>query len=451
MARSFWRRSDRARWDYATGLDAAGQPILPKHEREHDDRYNRRQRQAIVRRYARPILDRYCDFVTRAEPFRPEGSPAYKAFLEDCTGSGKDMDSVMRSSLRLAQTEGVSYLLLDASSPENYQSKAAEDQAGKRIIVRGICADEVIWWRDWQGEVAEALIRCAREDGTEFCWHVTTTYVQTIELKLLKSGVPVVASVGPELPHTYGGCPLVRLRPGLDEEGAGEDSQCAPLADGQKRICNIDSWLLEELQGCTFTTTVFLGIGAQQVKEVVAGSGQVICLPSSGGSNPSVGKIGSDVAQAQSIRDSLAYEIRELYRVAGLASGNPTEAAQPESGVAKAFAFNEISAKCAALADSMESAENRVVLLASNAGTFTYPGETEYPDSFDVPDLAQELAILVQMDLAALPNVLKDAQTRRIAAAGFSLTGEETAQMEAELAAPPAPAPNPFSAPKPYG
>lgn len=437
QARDFWRRSDRARWDYAVGVDAQGQPLLPKHEREPADRYSRRRQQAIVRRYAKPILDRYNDFVARGGVDRKEAtSGPYAVLLNDADGAGTDMDRFMSTTRRHAQVDGLSYVLVDANDPNVYANVAQENQAKKRGILRRIDPNDVIWWRDWQGSVIEAVVLCMSKDGGRFGWYVTETTTQRVLLKLNEDGKQwVVASVEAEQKHTYGGCPLVRLYPDLSDEGScpGEDSQCAPLAEGQKRICNIDSWLFEELQGCTFTTTAFLGVSADQVKEAIGGPGHAVCLPNSGGSNPSIAKIGSDVAQAASIRDSLAYEIRELYRVAGLSPGNPTEAAQPESGVAKAFAFNEIEAKCSALADATERTENRCVLLLSKGFGWAYPGDADYPDKFDAPDLAKELGICIQMQTAGLPDVLKRAQVMRIATAGFELTGDEKAELTSQL------------------
>ena len=433
QARSFWRRSDLARWDYAYGQDAYGTLILPGHEREPQDRYSRRRQQAIVRRYARPILDRYNDFVFRTEPQRTTtGAGPYADLIADATGSGTGLTEFMRHASRAAQVDGLAYVLVDASDPLTYANAAEEAASGKRGILRDIDPDDVIWWRDWQGRVQEAVILCASQDGGRFGWYVTDKITQRINLKQDDSGKWVVASVDELTAHNYGGCPLVRL---TTDNGTcvGDDSQCAPLAEGQKRICNIDSWLFEELQGCTFTTTAFLGVSADQVKEAVAGPGHAICLPNSGGANPGIGKLGSDVAQAESIRKSLSHEIRELYRAAGLSPGNPTEAAQPESGVAKAFAFNEIEAKCAALADAAESAENRCVYLMSEGFGWAYPGDADYPDKFEVPDLAAELAISIQMQAADMPEVLKRAQVERIAGAAFSLTGEQKKELSDQL------------------
>ena len=430
--RKFWRLSDRAKEDYASSLDALGNVILPAHDRETEPRYKRRINQAIVRRYVRPIVNRYNDFVTRVEPVRQQGNAQYEQLLEDVDGSGTDIDTFIKRALRQAQIDGAHYILCDSNDSQIYLTAAEEQKAGKRGVLRSIGADAVLYKKARNGVICEAVV-LMEDDAGQFLWHVTERTTQRAEV----DEDFVVSSIGPEMEHGYKGCPLVALTPDVDGT-CGEDSQAAPLSEGQKRICNIDSWLHEELQGATFTTPVFLGVDASQVKDVSVGPGKALCMPGTGDKTPSIGRLGADPAQAQSLRDSLAYEIREVYRTAGLSSGNPTEVAQPESGVAKAFAFNEIEARCAALADACEYAENRSVLLLSNAFWFPYPGDADYPDSFTVVDLSAELDLLLKMDMASLPPLLRNKQVGKIATSAFEMSGEDKAQMQAEIDAPPA-------------
>lgn len=442
-ARSFWRRSDAARYDYATNLDAAGNAILPQHNREPNDNYLRRRRTAIARAYVRPIIDRYNDFVNREPAQRPDaedGTP-YAQLLDDADGDGTPLASLMRRALRKAQVDAVSYLLADSNVTETFPSAAAEIAAGKRGIIRVIDPDQLVWWRVWNGHIVEAVICFQDRDGNDFAWYVTETTTQRIDLKRnekLQASTTAqltITTIHPPTPHTYGGCPLVPLSPIMtDDASLGEDSQASPIAEGQKRICNIDSWLHEEIMGATFTVTVFLGVSADQIKDVTVGPGQAMCLPSASGTgNPAVGKIGADPAQAASLLATLERETKELYRVAGLSPGNPLESGAPESGVSKAFAFNEIEAKCSSLADAAELAENTIIQRISSGYNFEYPGDADWPDEFSVADLGDELAKLLQMQSAALPPVLERAQIQRIANVGFSLDDDQKAELATEL------------------
>lgn len=455
QARGFWRHSDRARWNYATGIDASGAPILSPHEREPQgtkSRFERRQRQAIVRPYTRSIIDRFTDHVCRHEATRPEPSGTYGKLVEDATGNGTTLPKLMRRALRRAQVEGVSYLLADSSSEGLFTTAAEAAAAGKRPVLRLVPADQVLWWREWQGELVEALILFRDRDGKPFGWLVSDREQTRITLGQDKTGATVVVEIQPPTPHKYGGCPLVRLMPDLggegDEDCAGESSQAAPIAESQKRICLLDSLLLEEIQSITFTTTVLLGVSADQVKDVAVGPGMALCLPGGTGSQPGVDKISADTAQAESIRKSLGYELGELYRAAGLAPGNPIEVGQPESGVSKAFAFNEVEARLAALADAAEHAENLAIRRLSADGAFPYPGDSDWPDDFAPADLAADLEYTIRVLTSPLPQVIKDEQVRRYAGEAFDLQPEQQQELNAELDAPtdPPPASNPLAA-----
>jgi hypothetical protein len=158
-----------------------------------------------------------------------------------------------------------------------------------------------------------------------------------------------------------------------------------------------------------------------------------LCLPGNGSVAPGVAKISADTAQAESIRKSLAYEFGELYRAAGLAPGNPTEAGQPESGVARAFAFNEVEAALAGLAEAAERAENLAVRRLSADAGFPYPGDADWPDDFAPADLAADLEYTIRVITSPLPVVLKDEQVRRFAGNAYALKPEQLAALSAEL------------------
>ncbi len=437
--RAFWRRSDVVRFDYATGTDAAGFPILPKHEREKDDRYARRQAQSIGRKYAGPIIDRFNDHACRVPAKRPEaeqGSP-YALILADADGAGTPLPTLMRQRLRAAQVEGCSYLLADSNVAGAFLTAAAEQAAGKRGILRAVKADQVTWWRDWQGQVVEALILFEDADGNPFAWYVTTSHIQRIALRMDHRTLLVSGLDDPQ-PHPYQGCPLVRLAPVFCEDSQdqaiGDDSQLSPLAESQKRICNLESWLYEEHQYGTFTTPVFLGASKDDVNEVTVGPGMGLAIPSmSGSGTPSIATLGSDVNQAESLRKTMTREVGEIYRVAGLSPGNPTEVGQPESGVAKAFAFNEVEAKLAALGDAAELAENAVVKRLAAGFAWQYPGDAKWPDTFALPNIASELELTIRTTTSNLPGVLKRVQIEHYAQTAFHLSIEQKAELQTQL------------------
>lgn len=441
QARNFWRRAYWSGPNFAAGKDAIGSQLLPKHERETEDRYTRRLTQAIVRRYPRYIIDRYNDHANRVPAERPESTGPYGQLLADATGSGLSLPRLMRKAMRMAQIQAEAYLLADFNMAGVFLTAADEAAAGKRGIIQLVKPDQVVWWSDWHGQVDSAVITFCDREGKDFAWYVTATTQQRVQLERKENELKVVGA-DDEQKHNFKGCPLVRLVPEWDDEVDGGDdsldsfdSQVAPLAESQKRILNIDSWLLEELQGSTFTTPVFLGVDPDQMANAVVGVGKGLAIPGGAGGTPSLDKLGADPAQAESLRVSLDREVKELYRAAGLSSGNPTETAQPESGVAKAFAFNEVEARLSALADAAEDAENLVVKRLSSGSGWSYPGDANWPDSFATPDLVEDLEFTIRTITAPLPQVIKDQQVKTYAAEAYKFTPDQNAALETQMAA----------------
>lgn len=427
--RRFWSASyEASKLDYFDAGDVFGRPILEQHERETVTRYARRRAQAIVRSYVRHLVDRYVDHACRQEPTRATAPAAYAQLCADATGGGKTLHQVVREALRCSMVEGVSYLLIDNAAAGVYGSAAAEAAAGVRAIVRPIEACDVVWSHEWQDQIVAALILMEAKDGSPFLWYVDETEAAWITL----SGDPKqpqslrIAEVHPPVRHSYGGCPLVALEIGED---ADESPMAGPWAECQKRIAIIESLLLEEIQGITFTTTVFLGVSSASIGEVVVGPGKGLCIPQEGTSSPSVDRLGADVAQAGSLRDQLAYEVAELYRAAGLSPGNPLEAGAPESGVAKAFAFNEVESRLGSLVEVAEAVERRITKLAAAGFNWPAPQPVTWSREFAPMDLAGEIDGAIRLDASGAPGALKAQAWEALARKGFRIQAGKRAAL----------------------
>lgn len=443
-ARAFWRLSYRCGRTYITGLDALGQEVLVRHEREQAASYLRRQRCAKPRNYCGPIIRQYNDFVFRREATGrdEEKAPVYLQLLEDADGRGTGLVKLMRTALKRAQIEREVYLLPDSTKPADGQMTQAQAKAQNvRTIIRLIGADSVIWWRDVDGVLAEALVLLTDHEGEEFArWYGPKT-TQDIRLKQREEKdqkqTTVVASIEEEKAHPYGTCPLERLRPLFDDsddcEASPGESQIAPLAELQQDVANKLSLLDSEIYDATFSQWIASGVDKNRVGELDSGTTRVICLPDPASRFDS---IGADPAQANTLREVIGDTVRELYRIAEISAGNPTEAAAPESGIAKAFKFNGLAANLSALADACEAAENgtmRRIFLANNIGDAPV---VDYPGDFDSPDFAAELETVIRVTAAGtLPATIKRHVSQRFADRCLSLDKDEVVAFEAELAA----------------
>ena len=314
--------------------------------------------------------------------------------------------------------------------------------------------DSVVWWRDIDGILAEALVLLVNENGDKFARFYDAKATVDVELNQEKDdkseGITVlkVVKVNPPKPHKYGACPLVRLRPMFDDDEDGEaspgESQISPLAELNQAITNYLSLLNTEIYDCTFSQWIASGVAASQVKDVEVGNNRIICMP-----DPlaKFASIGADPAQAESIANRINETQTELYRLAGVSTGDPLAGpGAPESGAAKAFRFNDLAANLAALADACEDAENAVMQRLFTAAGETYPGDVKYPDDFDMPDLAAELEGVIRVVTAsALPEIIKAKLVTRFADRNLALDDDEEAELAQQLKDGPPVSADPFN------
>lgn len=455
VARSFWRLSYRCGRNYMTGRDALGRPVVIKHEREKDDAFARRQ-QTKPRNHCGPIIRRYNDFVFRQKATRqpaPEGS-LYHQLLTDIDGNGTPIDVFMRRGLKSSQVQREVYLLPDSTAPtEGKLTKAQAKALGVRQIVRQLSPDSVVWWRDRDGILAEAIVLLVDEQGETFARYYDAKATTDLRLKVETTGdtkALKVTRIEPPKAHAYGACPLVRLRPMFDDEEDEDDdcspgeAQIAPLAELQQAVANYLSLLDTEIFDSTFTQWIASGVSAKEIKDVTVGSNRIICLP-----NPlaKFDAMGADPAQAESIAKRIDETQTELYRLAGVSTGDPLAGpGAPESGVAKAFRFNDLAANLAALADACEEAENALMHRLFAAAGEEYPGDAKYPDDFDMPDLAAELEGVIRVVTApALPQVIANKIVTRFADRCLSLDEDEEAELAQQMKDGPPESADPFN------
>lgn len=447
VAREFWRLSFKVPRNYCDGIDAAGKAVITKHTREEDGPYNFRKDITKPYNFCGPIIRKYNDFVFRLDPTRDAAPPEVIAPLyENADQRGTPLTGLLRRELRRAQIERETYLLPARTGPDKLgpegMTVASVKQAGIHAFVRCVGADDVLWWYDRDGVLDSCAMTMCRDDGVRFvrifeqltCCDVEVNQDTTAPAK----GVPaswIVTAIGPDTKHGYDMTPVVRMRPVFDDAGndCPTESQCAPIAEQQQAVANYLAVLNEEIYSSTYTQIVAMGVNHADVKDVTMGNNRIICIP-----NPAAAMttLGAKVDQAESIRTQIRDCIREIYRAAGVSSGNPTENAAPESGVAKAFSFNDLSANLSALSDCVQEAENRLLRLFAQGYGQQAPKPTKYSADFDSPDFDAELSTVLKTVVSTnLPAILVTKIVERFASRVLKLTEEERKTLAEQIEA----------------
>ncbi len=431
IARKFWQLTFVTGRNYVYGRDAVGGPVLVPHEREKEG-YQRRKQITKPRNHAGPIIRRYNNHVFRVPAQRPDPkeNQTYAMLLEDADGKGTSLPVFMSKVLQEAQIDRDSFILCDSTkdADSDEMTKAQADEAGVRPIMRLIDADFVVNWCEYDGAMKECIIVFQREDGSRFARQYDDSSFRDIELKIPKNDRGdnlIVESIGPEQSHNYPYLPVVRVRP-FDGE-----SQIAPLAESQQAITNLLSLLMEEIYNVTFSQMVMTGVSATDISTGFVGNNRTLCLP-----NPasSMMRIGADPAQAATISQFIMDEQKELYRIAGITENDPSSKGQPESGIAKAFKHNDLSANLAALAECIQEAENMAIDLILDSQGENFDATCKYPDDFDLPNIADDMTELVQvLTLQSLPKTIKQKMVSNFAQEHLSLDEQEQSSFKQEL------------------
>lgn len=446
-ARAFWRASFRCGRAYRDALDPFGETVLIPHELETDEAYRRRKRITKPRGFTGPLLRRFNDFVFRKSATIPppsEQTDRFEILYEDADGKGTPWDVYWRRLLLRAQIDREAYNLIDSNVDEEHNgTEASAKQVNARPLCRPIGADSVLWWEDDCGKLAKVAILMTDEAG-QFVALFDSVNRQKIRLEKDSDGVYVVRSIEESKPHKWDGLPVQRLRPQFDDidDSDGDllpgESQAAPIADSQMAIYNCLSLLNEEIYSNTYTQWVAWGVDESDISGGSQADGRETGIAQWGNnrmitmrdSSGRIDKVGSDPAQAQSIRVTIADEEAALMRSVGLSGADPLTA---ESGIARQWRFNDLAATLCALADSVEEAENEAMRVA-HTGSGSEAPKIDRPDDYDLPDFEAELRMTLDtINRPGLPNVLRKRVVNRFVERNLSLTEDEDAELDAEL------------------
>lgn len=405
------------RWAYKGGVnykdqdDAVGDPVFVAHEREEAGGsitapgLARRKRLSVYKNYTRTIIDRFNDFVFRESGIVRDTSTSadWTKWVENVDDLGTPIAKFMATQMRHAQVLGRQFIVARTSrtADAGELTAAQADAAGVHIWLERVFPIDVLDWRRSRGKIRETLIQY--DDGTAVLYRVD----DFIEIKLNDAGT--VTSLSEPIQHNFGRLPVIEAAP-FDET----KSQIEDIAELNKQLLNLDSLLRSELYANHFTQFVMTGVDSSQVANAQLGTWNLLCIPQA---IAKLEAMGSDTSQAAGIREAITDDIREIYKLAGLVSGDAEETGQAESGVARAWKFHEVESKLGAIADEAERVETLIgELWAAGVGnTASKPKAPDYPDKFDVPDLAAEIdRSLSLLESPKIPATMKVEESTRL-------------------------------------
>jgi len=353
---------------------------------------------------------------------KSDGSDAFDEFQSDVDGKDMCLHEFMRRAVLKAAIYDRWYVMLDTTKPENAITMAQTKAAGSRILLEDLDPCRVMDWRDKPSKFLVTDETLGQFGGARLWDDVGYS-----EILLERDGN--VASIGPVVPHGWSACPIVCVIPHCSGESLVED-----IAEHQMSIFNLDSILKEELSKQTFSQWWLAGSGINKddLQSVDVGSRKVLVLPVDA-NTVKFERLSSDPSQAESIRESMASEIQDIYRTLGLK--DPTTETGPESGRALKIRFTESAFRATEIADMAEDAEEKITDLVGDALGVEFE-DPEYPEDFDDESITEELDACMKVITAQMPQSIKRAQVSKWCKAAFTkMDDEELVEMQQEIEA----------------
>jgi len=403
---------------YKNAKDSEGQDVLVKHEQESGKAWDRRKRLSTCHNFCRALVDKMIGYVF-SSPITRDSTPAFEEFSEDVDGNDMCLPEFMRECVLKACVSGRWFVMLDTTKPEPNMTLAQAKAAGSRIVMRDLDPCRVINWTDDELLVTDESIG---EYGGARLWDE----VGYQDVLLGKDGK--IKSIEQAVEHGWEGMPIVWVKPHSCGESMIED-----VAELQMSIFNLDSILREELSKNTFSQWWLACPSATQdmLQAFDVGSRKVIVMPVDANS-VKFERLSSDPSQAESLRQTIEGEVREIYRTMGLK--DPLTESGPESGRALKIRFTESAFKASEISDMAEDAEEKVTDLVAGALGIEVEGP-DYPENFDDENLAEELTSTISVIAADLPQTCKKAQVKKWADLAFSakMEADELEEMHQEI------------------
>jgi len=374
---NFYMASYQGGCDYKESCDSAGDPIFIPHPNEPPESSQIRKRMSVVRNYCCSLVNKFGSYIF-SQPIVRSAQPSFVEWYHDVDGLGTPLPQFMESVSDKARTLGMWGIIFDTTKENDDQTVSTATALGNRPILSHLHPNRIL---NWTPDKTQLLIQHdVGEFGELWLWDKLTISKFPLDSK------GKVAAIGEVVVHGYPRMPVI-LCSGLNDY----QSLIKDVAELQKRLFHLDSVLIEELIRQTFTSFLLIGVSDIELNKVApfAISGRKFTCINKAANEVKVEPIGSNVSQADSLRNSIQDDEREIFRSMGLRVPDVL-ASHPESGKAIALREGETVNMAERIAANTESAE-RIVTELYNFATSSNIEAPRYPDAFNSEDLNQLL------------------------------------------------------------
>jgi len=376
------------------------------HPKERVQDYNRRVRMSYYYNFCAPIIDIYTDHLLKQAVIEDwkELQSTIKEVDKDIDLLGSSIQEFRKQVAEMAQNYGHCFVVVDSpSQTQTGEVISKADQIQKRAFpYLTVYSPQSLmnWSLDKNGFPYWVLLREVydgnedpaqfKKDGDRTCGYRLLTretwHRYDADFQLVEEGAHPVG----EVPIT-----CVYDKRSKKERAFLGISSIADIAFIARDIYNASSELRQILRDQTFAFLAIQG-NSDDYSGVDLGTGKGLFYPE-GMNKPEYVSPPSDNAQTYFMH--IDRQISKIYQLAKLESGglsgtqsNPDSIADNQSGVSKAWSFNQTNSSLSTKSSNLEDAEMRWWrLFAKWLGIDKWTGNIQYPNEFSVTALSEDL------------------------------------------------------------
>lgn len=420
VSRRFYQSAYKGGQKFRDAHDEYGDPVLWRYNEENYADYERRRKRGRVHPHLSSIIDKYVSFALRNGPKRMATTEWYDKFIHDVNNNGTDINKYLEHALTQSMINLEHYAIVSTNSLEN----VVLGDTDVKPIIKSVYADDVPWTCISHDTVTKAIVLlqddkyiCKQNPEGKYAIYADT--VQIIKMTISKSNSDwfVIKDIVDHYEHKLGRCPLIRI--------SSETEMTPSVANAMLDLFNYDSLLKQNCFNTTFNQKVYTGID-ERPDEINEGTDVAVGLPS----GADVKFVAPPPSTITTIQNLISDNNKLINSYAGIGTAEPN---QVESGLAKAFKFDELNVRIVNIIKSLEKFENNINKVAARAIGMPEVDHVAWPDDVSLPDRLSEFERTDKITSSNnIPNVLKRKEIESLAAL-YDLSEQQKRRLQIEL------------------
>lgn len=413
-----------------------------KHKKERDADYLERVQMSYYYNFCAPIIDIYTNHLFK-EPVIQDWADveiAVENRENNIDRKGSSLSEFRREMAELAQIYGHIFVLVDKPRTEaQIVSLAQQQEAGMFPYFTFFRPTDVINWALDEFGNAHWVLLQENLNGNINPFEFDKDNMNMVQYRLWTRNEWVLYNSKFEeierATHGLGSVPIgiVFNKPSKKHQNYLGISEIADIAFIARDVYNKCSELNEIIRNQTFSILTLQG-NSKDYNELSVGTSKALLYPK----ETNVPQYISPAAEnAETLMKQIDRQVHKMFQLAKLEGGSATQTEQidSQSGISKAFDFQETNSALAKKAGHMEDGELRMWdLFARWEGKKEFAGSVSYPRDFNIQELNDELDEAEKLMKLSLGNEFNIQMKKEIIKKKFPrITDEERDKMIREV------------------